>query len=143
MNFNNKMKDTKGNTLKGGGIVFKEENNKIYILMVYRANHNDWSFPKGHIEPGENIKETVIREILEECGIEAEIIKELLPNKYFNTKSNEETICHMFLLKPKTFNIKPENKRDKVEWVLLNQVREKITYNNLKIYFDKIIKKII
>lgn len=137
-----KVINNDGLLMKGGGIVIKQEDGKKYILMVYRAQYNDWSFPKGHTEHGETIQQTVIREIKEECGIESEIVKELTPNKYFNTESNEETICHMYLLKPKILQVMPETGGDKVEWVELNEVCDRITHPNLKAYFKKIVKEI-
>ena len=129
--------------MKGGGIVVRQENINKYLLMVYRAKHDDWSFPKGHTEHGESIQQTVIREVKEECGIDTVIIKELTPNKYFNPKSKEETVCYMYLLKPKTLEIKPENNGDKVEWVLLEDVKDKITHPNLKDYYIGVIGEII
>ncbi|MFA6322455.1 MAG: NUDIX domain-containing protein [Candidatus Buchananbacteria bacterium] len=143
MDEQNKVINGDGLLMKGGGIVIKQENGNKYVLMVYRTKHDDWSFPKGHTEHGESIQQTVIREVKEECGIETEIIKELMPNKYFNPKSNEEIICYMYLLKPETFEIKPENEGDKVEWILLDEVINKISHSNLKNYFNRVIGEVI
>lgn len=133
-----KVTSTSGEVIKGGGIVLREENGKKYILLVYRGNHKDWSFPKGHAESGESITETVIREIKEECGIDCEILKELTPNKYFNTKTNEETVTHMYLFKPKSFDIQQEHEGDKVEWIPIDEVKDRLTYENLKNYFTSV-----
>lgn len=138
----NKIKNNEGSVIKGGGIVAKKDSDKIYILMIYRSNHNDWSFPKGHTENGETIQETVIREVEEESGIKSEILKELAPNKYFNPNSNEEIICYMYLLKPVVGEIKPENKGDRVEWVPLAEVTERISYSNLRDYFVRVLNDI-
>jgi|TARA_Y100000310_G_C20597138_1_gene771100 8-oxo-dGTP pyrophosphatase MutT (NUDIX family) len=142
MDQDDKVKNKNGEVMKGGGLIIKEKNSKKYLLMVYRANHNDWTFPKGHTKHSETVQETVVREVKEETGIKVEIIKELTPNKYFNTKSGEETISHMFLLRPITYNIIPEKEEDKVEWVPIDLVREKISHENLKTYFDQIIDEI-
>ncbi|TSD00817.1 MAG: NUDIX family hydrolase [Parcubacteria group bacterium Athens0714_25] len=52
-----------------GAVVFRREEGKIkYLLLQYRNKH--WSFPKGHIESGESLLETVRRETKEETGID-------------------------------------------------------------------------
>ncbi len=47
--------------------------NKLRVLLVkrkYPPAPNRWSIPGGHVEPGEELKEAVIRELKEETGIE-------------------------------------------------------------------------
>jgi len=133
-----KLTSASGEVVKGGGIVLKQEDGKSYVLLIYRGNHKDWSFPKGHAESDESSIETVVREIKEECGIETEITRELPPNKYFNTKTNEETVTHMYLLKPKSFKLRQEHGGDKVEWVPIDEVKDRLTYENLKNYFTSV-----
>lgn len=142
MKIQEKITNNDGLVAKAGGIVYKKEGDEIYILMLYREEHGDWTFPKGHIEKGETREQTAKREIKEECGIETEIIKKLPSNTYLNPKTNEETICYMFLLRPKTQDIILENSGDKAEWVQLDKVRDKLSHDNLKTYFDGIIHEI-
>lgn len=53
-----------------GGIVFRmsKDQKDIEILLI-QDSKGRWTIPKGHIEPGENAKETAIREIGEEAGL--------------------------------------------------------------------------
>ena len=53
-----------------GGIVFRmsKDGKDIEILLI-QDSKNRWTIPKGHIEPGENAKQTAIREIGEEAGL--------------------------------------------------------------------------
>lgn len=132
------MQNSQNIKIKAGGIVVKEDGGQKFVLLVYRKKENDWSFPKGHVESGEEIQETVLREMEEETGIKTEIIKELAPNKYINSKTGDETITHMYLLKSVTDNLKPEYEGDKVEWVKFDEVRNRLSYDNLKEYFDKV-----
>ena len=52
-------------TESAGGIVIGV--NKKLILV--NQNHDSWSLPKGHIDPGENALEAATREIYEESGV--------------------------------------------------------------------------
>ena len=53
-----------------GGVVWRrnKKNNEIEILFIQDAK-NRWTIPKGHIEPGENARQTAEREIMEETGL--------------------------------------------------------------------------
>jgi ADP-ribose pyrophosphatase YjhB (NUDIX family) len=125
-------------TVKAGGIVVKEKNGQKFVLLVYRKKENDWSFPKGHVEPGEEIKDTVLREMEEETGLKTEIIKELAPNEYTNSKTGEKVITHMYLLKIAAGDLKPEYEGDEVLLVKFDEVGDRLSYDNLKEYFDRV-----
>ena len=66
-----------------GIIVFDEE--KV-LLIKHNGGHT--SFPKGHMEEGETLKETAVRETLEETGIEAEIKSEVCFINTYTPKEN-------------------------------------------------------
>ena len=48
-------------------------NSKNEVLLGY--SHHEYQFPGGHVEEGESLEETVIREIKEETGIELESVE--------------------------------------------------------------------
>ena len=48
----------------------------------YRGNLG-WSWPKGWIDPGENLEQAAIREVREEGGVEAKVVKKLPALKVF------------------------------------------------------------
>lgn len=53
-----------------GGIVFRANQDKTNIeILLIQDSKGRWTIPKGHIEPGENAKQTAIREIGEEAGL--------------------------------------------------------------------------
>ncbi len=39
------------------------------ILLTRRADNGRWCLPGGHVDPGENVTEACLREILEETGL--------------------------------------------------------------------------
>lgn len=51
------------------------------ILMIRTKDSNSWSIPSGGVEVGETAEEACIREICEETGYEAKIVKELHTKK--------------------------------------------------------------
>src|SRR5512141_1395906 len=40
------------------------------VLLVHRPKYDDWSFPKGKLDPGEHITTAAVREVAEETGLD-------------------------------------------------------------------------
>ena len=57
----------------GGGLV---SNRRGDFLLISR--NGLWDLPKGHQDPGEDIRETALREVQEETGIEKLILRDLI-----------------------------------------------------------------
>ena len=56
-------------------IIWKEEGTEKKLAVVHRHKHNDWSLPKGKVDPGESWKKAALREVLEETGYIGKIRK--------------------------------------------------------------------
>lgn len=54
-----------------GGLVRKEDR----LLLIYRLGK--WDLPKGKLEKGERSRPAAVREVQEECGVEAELVHKL------------------------------------------------------------------
>ncbi len=52
-------------THSAGGVVVNESGK----VVIVSQNGDSWSLPKGHVESGEALRETAVREIFEETGI--------------------------------------------------------------------------
>lgn len=65
-----------------GGVVFFEDK----ILILYKNLNNrykGWVLPKGTIEAGETFEETALREVKEETGVTAKLIK-FIDSSYYS-----------------------------------------------------------
>ncbi|NTU53336.1 MAG: NUDIX domain-containing protein [Chlorobiaceae bacterium] len=52
-----------------GGVVYRHEGGELQCLLVEASrNRLEFVLPKGHIEPGENPRQTAVREVREESG---------------------------------------------------------------------------
>jgi 8-oxo-dGTP diphosphatase len=51
-----------------GGLVWRDTLGGRQLLVIHRARYNDWSLPKGKLEPGETWPEAARREVAEETG---------------------------------------------------------------------------
>ena len=64
----------------GGVVIFR---GKLLVLYKnYRNKYEGWVLPKGTVEPGEDFKQTALREVHEETGVAASIIKYIGKSQY-------------------------------------------------------------
>ena len=92
----------------GGVVIFR---GKILLLYKnYRNKYEGWVLPKGTVEEGEEYKETAIREVREETGVSASIIKYVGKSQYtFNTA--QDLIVkdvHWYLMISDSYYSKPQ-----------------------------------
>lgn len=121
--------------IKAGCILVNKEQKEIALVV----QNGEYSFPKGHLEGNETIKECAIRETIEETGHDVKIIKKLKSIKY---KSPEEIVCenHYFLgIDNGITNKKIDSKdREITEWYKIEKISEKLSYQYLKTYWQEI-----
>lgn len=92
-----------------GGVVF----HKGKVLLLYKnqnGKYMGWVMPKGTIEEGESFKETALREVKEETGANATIIKYIGKTQY-NFKGSDDIInktVHWYLMSVNNFYCKPQ-----------------------------------
>ena len=91
----------------GGVVIFR---GKILLLYKnYRGRYEGWVLPKGTVEPGEEYTETALREVKEESGVTASIVKYVGKSEYtFNVP--EDTVdkdVHWYLMRSDNYYSKP------------------------------------
>jgi 8-oxo-dGTP diphosphatase len=61
--------------LAAGGVVWRPAtegaSDGVEVALVHRPRYDDWSLPKGKVDPGEHLAQTARREVLEETTIDA------------------------------------------------------------------------
>ncbi len=50
-------------------VLFNTNNSKV--LLIHMDRRDAWGLPGGHVDDGETPDEAIVREIYEECGVEA------------------------------------------------------------------------
>ena len=122
-----------------GGIIFRHpENgneNDIEILLIQDAKDR-WTIPKGHIEPGENAKQTAIREIGEEAGLkEVNILGWLGKINFRYRRLNKlvlmTTQVYLVHAKGDTDAIQKEDWMNDIRWFKFSDALDKIEYEDI------------
>lgn len=68
-----------------GGVVFKKDGRGFRWLIIKPAGTERWQLPKGRIDKGEGSEAAALREVEEEGGVEAKLVKKIGASQYFFT----------------------------------------------------------
>ena len=84
--------------IAGGGLV---QNDKGELLLIYRRGK--WDLPKGKLDAGETIEDCAVREVMEETGLVAIVLGQLIEisyHEYFDPYLQEDVIkeTHWFTM---------------------------------------------
>ena len=75
----------------GGVVIFR---GKVLLLYKnYRNKYEGWVLPKGTVEPGEEYKDTAIREVKEETGLTLTSYKFRGLVTFINSECESELMC--------------------------------------------------
>lgn len=92
-----------------GGVVIHR--NKILVLYKNLLNkYEGWVLPKGTVEENEEYSRTALREVKEESGVSAKLVKYIGESSY-NFSVKQEIITkkvHWYLMSADSFNSKPQ-----------------------------------
>ena len=132
-------------TLKAG--CFLIDKSKKSIALIYRVKQNDYSFPKGHVEEGEELKECAIRETAEETKRDAIVLDEYEPFiERYTTPRGERCVCYMYIaLDNGPSDNDSEDTHDHI-WITYENVEETLSNESLKNIWRKvkdIVRKLI
>ena len=128
---------------KAGTILINLESKKIGL--VYRKDENDYTFPKGHLEKGETLLECAVRETEEETLRKNHLIdcKVIAIDRYSSEQEkNVETYYYFAIDDGETSKNIPLKDREELIWKDVDEVKDLLTYDNLKGIWSNIEDKV-
>jgi 8-oxo-dGTP pyrophosphatase MutT (NUDIX family)/phosphohistidine phosphatase SixA len=100
------------------------------VLLVHRKRYNDWSLPKGKVEPGELLPVTAAREVLEEGGARLALGRRLISVRYSvggRPKRVHYWTAHVLSVDPHAV---PNDEVDEVAWLPADRATTVVSYRH-------------
>jgi 8-oxo-dGTP pyrophosphatase MutT (NUDIX family) len=99
-----------------GGIVIRKKPEKTEILVIHRPKYDDWSLPKGKLEPGESWENAAIREVYEETACSVHMMNFAGPVLY-PVNNYLKLVLFWYMQPSKENKFEPSREVDQILWV--------------------------
>ena len=116
-----------------GAIVCRKINGETRLLLIKNSRSAHWGFPKGHMERGETPEQTAKREVLEETGLNINIIPDFSSKSDYTIQGKVEKSVTIFLAE--TEDTKTVIQREEIDdyiWLGFDKAMETLKFENDK-----------
>ncbi len=110
-----------------GGVVWKVDKDRVHVLLVHRPKYEDWSLPKGKLDPGESHEEAARREVEEETGYRCKLGSELKSISYRDARGRPKRVRYWEMTVSKgEFAVNDEV--DEIRWMSVGDAIDRLSY---------------
>jgi 8-oxo-dGTP pyrophosphatase MutT (NUDIX family) len=110
-----------------GGAVWRRSRDGIEVVLIHRPRYDDWSLPKGKVDPGETDEEAALREVLEEASVVGRLGPELVSTAYLDRSGKYKTVRYWAMTVAEGEPC-AANEVDQVAWLVLPDARDLLSY---------------
>lgn len=126
--------------LAAGALVWRERDGQLEVLAVHRPRYNDWSWPKGKLDPGETMPACAVREVAEETRLTIDLGMPLPTLRYPIAGGKIKVVRYWAAQEtapdaPAASAREPvkaatKHEIDEIAWLTVEQARERITFHD-------------
>ena len=119
-----------------GGVVFRMDAGQPLYLLI-RDTYQNWGFPKGHIERGEQPDEAARREVCEETGLAGLAIRGAIDTIDWFFRFRGQLIhksCQFFLMESLEATTSPQHNEGitACRWIAFEEAESLVSYANAR-----------
>jgi len=118
--------------LASGAVVWRETTGRLETLVVHRPRYDDWTFPKGKVDPGECLPVTAVRETAEETGVPVRLGVPLATLEYELNAGGTKRVSYWSARPRRNDELAyaPNDEIDGVRWVDIEEAQSLLSYDS-------------
>ena len=123
-----------------GTVIFRKTRGKYAVLLIKNRYTDFWSFPKGHVEAGENEYQTAIRETKEETGIDVKIENGFRMESVYligKRKNTEKKVVYFTALTTRAYVVPQPEEISAFHWFFEDEFPYDATFENDTMIFKQ------
>lgn len=109
-----------------GGVLWRVQDGALQIALVHRPRYDDWSLPKGKLEPGEDELTAAVREIDEETGSMVSVSRQLRSISY-QVSGQDKTVAY-WAAQHIGGAFKANDEVDVLAWLAVDDARARLSH---------------
>jgi 8-oxo-dGTP pyrophosphatase MutT (NUDIX family) len=130
------MNDAARKETSAGGVVFRAESGRALFLLI-RDSYQNWGFPKGHVEAGEEPDAAAMREVGEETGLREVALRGTIDtiDWYFRFRGQLiHKVCHFYLFETTSTDTSPQQAEGitACRWSPFDEAETLVSYANAR-----------
>lgn len=111
-----------------GGVVWRRSDSaELEVMLVHRPRYDDWTVPKGKLEPHEDHAAAALREVEEETGLRCTLGPELMSTSYRDRRGRPKHVRY-WAMTPGGGAFTPTDEVDEVRWLGVAAAQALLTY---------------
>lgn len=111
----------------GGIVTRRTDGGDLEVLLVHRLRYDDWSFPKGKVDPPETEPEAALREVREETGMLCTLGAEAGSVEYRDGSGEPKRVTY-WVMTTDGGEFSPNDEVDRIEWRSIPDAMGRLTY---------------
>jgi len=125
----NGVRDAGRPILAGGAVVTRDHSVAgTEVVIIHRERYDDWTLPKGKVEPGEPIPVCAVREVQEETGVTIRLGVPLDSVSYEAGNAGLKQVDYWGGVVLEAVDRQPDNEVDLVSWLPVRDALSRLTY---------------
>jgi 8-oxo-(d)GTP phosphatase len=115
--------------LAAGALLYACRAGEVEVAVIHRPRRDDWTFPKGKLEPGEHVLAAAVREVTEETGIRP-VLGQPLATVRYQVEGRPKRVDYWAarLDAPPPGPFVPNDEVDVLEWLAAPVAASRLTY---------------